>query len=246
MKMIRLFAAMLLVLPLAASSGTPWDKSPEQWDQSDAYKILRDSPWNPAKVKFEAKYQQRHTDPQTGMISNSSINAENTSPVRSLELTKNKDLPDVPVLWWSSKTVRAAEMRLQQLRHGGATATQKIQVETLPDYVLRISGSEYFRVLKEAKEDLHDTVFLEMPDGFTLDATDVRFIEASEQNEEENVDFHFAREVDGRPSIDPATDKVIFHCRATAKTERRGERNLISFRAEFHPAEMKAHGQPDF
>jgi hypothetical protein len=245
MKLLRLSAAMLFVLPLAASSGIPWDKSPEQWDQSDAYKILRDSPWNPAKVKFEVKYTQRHTDSQTGMVSSSSINSENTAPVRGLELTKNKDLPEVPVLWWSAKTVRLAEQRLRQLRDANGPGNPRLHVDDLPDYVLRIQGSQYFRILQDAREDLHDTVYLEMPDGFTLDLSSVQFFNGSD-NEEDRVDFHFPREIEGRPSIDPATERLFFHCKATAKTEHIGEENMISFRAEFHPSAMKAHGQPDF
>ena len=245
MNISRSLAVLLFALPLAASSGVPWDKSPEQWDQSDAYKILRDSPWNPAKVKFEVQYRQRHTDSQTGMVSSSSINSENTAPVRSLELTKNKDLPEVPVLWWSAKTVRLAEQRLLQLRGAAGPAIPPLHVEDLPDYVLRIQGSEYFRILQGAKEDLRDTVYLEMPDGFTLDLSSVQFSSGSD-NEEDRVDFHFPREIEGRPSIDPLTERLFFHCKATAKTEHLGEQNRIAFRAEFHPSEMKAHGQPDF
>jgi len=245
MKIFRFLTALLFILPVSASTSGPWDKSPEQWNQGDAFRILRNSPWIPAKVKFEAKYTQRHTDPQTGIVSGSSINAENTNLVRGIELTRNTDLPDVPILWWSSKIVRLAELKLRLFHDGKNSSTEKLQVEELPDFVLKLEGSEYYRILKDAKEDLHDTVFLEMPDGFTLDLSDIKFNSGSD-SEEMSVEFHFPREVEGRPSIDPETASVSFHCRATAKTSRPGEQNQISFRAEFHPIEMKAHGKSDF
>lgn len=243
----RFVFALLLTLPAAASSGTPWEKSPEQWSEADTYKILRDSPWSPAKVKFESVYTQRHVDTQTGIVSSSPVNVPNTGAVPGIEMSKSKRLPDVPVLWESAKTVRLAQQRLQQLkaiRADSAAKLEPLRAEAMPDYILLIAGSEYFRILKDAKEDLHDTVFLEMPDGFSIDLATVNFFNGS-SNEEVRVEFHFPREIDGQPSIPPETEKVIFHCRATAKTERPGEQNAIAFRAEFHPNEMKAHGQPD-
>lgn len=245
--LIRFAVALFLVLPAAASSGTPWEKSPEQWTEADTYKILRDSPWSPAKVKFESVYTQRHVDTQTGIVSSSPVNVPNTGAVPGIEVSKNKRLPDVPVLWESAKTVRLAQQRLLQLKALRANSVAKPEVlhaEAMPDYVLMIEGSDYFRILKDAKEDLHDTVFLEMPDGFSIDLTNVQFFDGSD-GREVRVEFHFPREINGQPSIDPATERVIFHCRASAKTDRAGEQNTLAFRAEFHPNEMRAHGEPD-
>ena len=239
----RLMLAALLALSAAPPSTPPWEKAPEQWDQADVYRILRDSPWSPSKTKVELSYTQRHSDPLTGITSSSPSNPENTGLVRGAELSRSKPLPGVAVLWWSSKTFRLAQLRLRQLKNPAAS-TEPLSAEVFPDFVIAIEGSEQLRILRDAKEDLHDTVFLELAGGLPLDFQDVRFIEGT-GDDEARVEFHFPRQVDGRPSIDPDSARAIFHCKATAKTLQPGQQNALSFRAEFHPNEMRARGASD-
>jgi hypothetical protein len=243
MTFTRVLLAVLLAVPAAPSGGVPWDKKPEQWDQADAYKILRDSPWTPAEIKLESNYTDRRTDPQSGIITNSPINPENTGRARGIEVSHNKALPAVAVLWWSARVVRLAKQRLAQLRNSGAK-TETLRADALPDFVVAIEGSEQLRILRDAKEDLHDTAFLELPDGLPLDLQSIQFVEGTEEDNT-RVEFHFAREVNGSPSLSADAERVVFHCRATAKTQIHGEPNEISLRAEFRPNRMRAQSQPD-
>ena len=41
------------------------------------------------------------------------------------------------------------------------------------------------------------------------------------------------------------SEKVVFHCRATAKKELPNRDNAISIRVDFHPREMRAQNVPD-
>ena len=66
----------------------------------------------------------------------------------------------------------------------------------MPDYVIAIEGSEPMRIFQGAKEDLHETVFLVLDEGLTLDLAEVKFVEATEDTEA-RVEFHFPREVGG-------------------------------------------------
>jgi hypothetical protein len=91
---------------------------------------------------------------------------------------------------------------------------------------------------------LHDTVFLELTNGATLDLAAVRLIEDNE-TEEPRVEFHFPREVDGRATLDPESDRVVFHCKASAKLPRPGHDNSLALRVEFKPRAMRVHGVPD-
>ena len=95
-----------------------------------------------------------------------------------------------------------------------------------------------------AKKDLHDTVFLELPDGATLDLGTMQFVEGTEQ-EDPRVEFHFPRQIEGRPTLDPNFERVIFHCKASAKTVRPFQDNAIALRAEFKPRSMRVRGVPD-
>jgi hypothetical protein len=110
--------------------------------------------------------------------------------------------------------------------------------------VLVIEGSEALRILKDAKEDLHDSVFLELTSGMTLDLESVRFLDGTER-EEARTEFHFPRQIEGRAALDPESALIVFHCKASAKTPRPGHDNALALRAEFRPRAMRVHGVPD-
>ncbi|MGB9430694.1 MAG: hypothetical protein WBQ89_00500 [Candidatus Acidiferrum sp.] len=238
----NLILAVLLALP-ASFGGPAWDKPPEKWNLADVYRILQDSPWCPTELKLEAKGASREEDPQTGMVADSPINSNEANPVPGMQISRSKPQPAIPVYWWSSRTVRLAEQRLLQLRNP-TLAAQPLKSEDLPDYVLVIEGSEPVRILSDAKDDLHDTVFLELPDGGTLDFESVRFADRTEQAEP-RVEFHFPRLVDGQPTLNPDAERVIFHCKASAKTPRPFQENSIALRAEFKLKTMRVRGVPD-
>jgi hypothetical protein len=241
-------SGILILLALAAGLGGNgvWDKAPEKWNLGDTFHILQDSPWCPAEVKVEAKNGRQQVNRLTGMnTTDSPIDSQSANPVPSVQLSRERPLPAVPVLWWSSKVIRLAELRQRQLQGGGAASKDALKVDELPDYVLVIEGNEPYRILQDAKDDLKDSVFLEIPDGGTIDLDSVKFLESGADREIPRVEFHFARQVDGQPTLDPETDKVIFHCRATAKNARASENNVLSFRAEFKPKTMKVRGVAD-
>jgi hypothetical protein len=240
--MTRLILVALLALP-GSIGGSPWDKVPAKWNMADVSRILQDSPWSPAGVKLEREFTSRHTDTQTGMVTDAPVNANNANPVPGIQISRSKPLPKVPVIWWSSKTIRLAKQRLRQLSNP-ALAGEPLRADELPDYVLVIEGSKPLRILQDAKEDLHDTVFLELTSGTALDLESVRLFEGTEQ-EEPRVEFHFPREVDGRATLDPESERIVFHCKASAKIPRPGHDNSLALRAEFRPRAMRVHGVPD-
>ena len=236
-----IFAAWLAV---STSLGTAtWDKAPEKWNLSDVFHILQDSPWSPASFKLEGKIAPGHVDSQTGLVSDSRSNPTDSNPVPGVRISRSKPQPTIPVLWWSAKTIRLAEQRLRQLQNPTLPAGP-LQVAELSDYVLVIEGTEQLRIFRDAAEDLHDTVFLELPDGATLDLGSVQFAEGTEQ-ESPRVEFHFPRQIEGRPTLDSNFERVIFHCKASAKTVRPPQDNAVALRAEFKPRAMRVRGVPD-
>jgi hypothetical protein len=241
--MTRLILVALLALP-GSIGGSAWNKVPAKWSLADVSQILLDSPWSPAGVKVEREFTSRHTDPETGMVTDAPVNANNANPVPGIQISRSRPLPKVPVIWWSSKTVRLAKQRLRQLSNP-ALAGEPLHADELPDYVLVIEGSEPLRILQDTKEDLRDTVFLELASGTTLDLEGVRLIEGTESGQQPRVEFHFPREVDGRATLDPESERIVFHCKAAAKIPRPGHENSLAIRAEFRPRTMRVHGVPD-
>jgi hypothetical protein len=240
---IRSLLAFLLVsLPIPPASSL-WDKPAEQWNLADTYKILRESPWSGGDTKFEAVYTQRHTDRLTSITTDSPTNTADTPLIRGIELSRKKPLPEVSVLWWSSKAIRLARLRLLQLKKP-TSVNELLRVEPLSDYVVAVEGGEPLRILQDTREDLHDTVFLELEGGLTLDFTKVEFVQASDDYDA-RAEFHFPRELNGHAAIDSKLETIVLHCRATAKTERPGRQNALAFRTQFHPRAMRVLGQPD-
>jgi hypothetical protein len=233
---------MTLALAAAVSASTPWDKPAEQWSAVDALRILQDSPWSPAKVHLDTKYTYRHTDPQTGIVTDAQANPTNTPPVHGIELVRHKAASQIQVLWWSSKAVRGAKLRLQQLSNSPGTASP-VTVDAMPDIVLAIEGSEAVRIFSDSIEKLPDTVFLETMEGATIDLQAVRFVNAPDDGP--RVEFHFAREVNGHASVDVNAGRVVFHCKASAKTPVASRSNTIALHAEFDPRAMRVRGVPD-
>ncbi len=175
----RFILVALLALP-APLGGSPWDKVPANWNLADVSRILLGSPWSPATVKLERGATAHQTDPQTRLQTDAPVNTDNANQIPGIQISRSKPQPKVPVIWWSSKTIRLARQRLHQLSNP-ALAAEPLRAEMLPDYVLVIEGSEPLRILADAKEDLHDTVFLELANGTTLDLASVVFVYGPEQ-----------------------------------------------------------------
>ena len=238
-----LILAALLTFPASSLAGEPWDKLPQQWTLAEAYQVLTDSPWSPAKARIDVAWVPRRVDPLTKQTTDSPIYPQGADLKVSTDIGGRKELPNLSVLWWSSKTVRLAQQRLRQLRDP-ALAQQPLRAEQLEDLVLVVEGAEALRILRDAAKNLRETVFLELPTGMTLDVAKIRFVEA-EKAGEDFVAFHFPRQIEGRPTVSPDAGKVVFHCKATAKTARAGRPNALSIRAVFEPRKMRTGGQPD-
>jgi hypothetical protein len=240
--LLRFFCIAILFTSMVTAANGPWDKPPEQWTQADVFRIVRDSPWSPVKFAIESEYKQRYSDPQSGVATDSPSHVQG-AVVRGITVSRAHPLPAVTVLWWSSRIIRLAQSKLLELR-SGAAAKERIDAGEASDYILAVEGDEPLRILREAREDLHDTVFLELENGGTLDFTAVKFVDDTDA-ETLRTEFHFARLLNGEPAIDAESERVVFHCRATAKKEMPGRSNSLSFRVEFSPRAMKAQGKPD-
>jgi len=236
--------AFAAYLTFALPANGPWDKSPDQWTAADTNKILEDSPWAPTKVAIETKYSQKYTDNLTHVVSDSPINSTQNSPiVQNVQISRGAT-PSFYVKWMSAKTMRLALEKMHRMRLNVAGNQPLIKVEESPDYVVAIEGDEPMRILRDAKEDLHDTVFVELDNGFTLDLASVQFIDGADADPL-RTEFHFPRAIEGKPAIDPDSEKVVFHLRATAKKELPNRENSIAIRVDFHPKDMRAQTLPD-
>jgi len=95
--MTRIILVALLTL-YGSLGASPWDKVPAKWNLADVSRILQDSPWSPSGVKLEREHTSRHTDPQTGMVTDAPVNANTASPIPGIQISRSKPQPKVPVI----------------------------------------------------------------------------------------------------------------------------------------------------
>lgn len=231
------------ILAFAFPTNGPWDKPADQWTAAETNKILEDSPWAPTKITVETKYSQKYRDNLTQLVSDSPINSQNSPVAQNLQISKG-GTPDYYVKWISAKTMRLALEKMHRMRTNLAGKLPPLRVEESADYVVAIEGDEPMRIIRNAREDLHDTVFLELDNGFSLDLATVQYIDGADADPI-RTEFHFPRTIEGKPAIEPASEKILFHLRATAKKDLPNRQNAIAIRVEFHPKEMRAQNQPD-
>ncbi len=241
----RVVLIVLLALPTNVFAGEPWNKQPQHWNLAEVYQILNDSPWSPARTSVEITLKERRTDPLTKQEVNPPEGALYGPPAPVVGMgTRREPASRVPVLWWSAKTVRLAQQRLRQLRDSVAKKDLLLRADELSDFVLVVEGAEALRILRDAAEDLRETVFLELPNRLPLEVTTIHFVKA-EKAGEDRVEFHFPRQIEGQVTLSPDTESVVFHCKATAKTTRPGRPNSLAIQAAFEPRKMRTAGRPD-
>jgi len=204
--LMRRVVCLFFFAAAVVATAAPWDKAPEQWTLADVFRILQNSPWSPSKFSLDSNYTQRTTNSQSGVVDDSKVNGRNTAVVPGVTWTGSHPLPAVTVLWWSSKTIRLAEAKRIEARAGAKGAVAKVDGNPLPDYVLTAEGDEPLRILRDAREDLHDTVFLELENGGVLDLASVKFVEDGD-TDVVRTEMHFARMLNGEPAIDPESAK---------------------------------------
>lgn len=235
-----LFAAALAVSPAFADN--PWDKHPTQWTKADCFRILRDSPWAPAKLDVQFSIYQRKEDLLTHLPTDSPIRSTPAGPVAKAEIG-SRPLPAVSVIWWSSRTVRWAQQRLRQL-DGLLPVNATLTAPSLEDFVIIIEGSKPLRILMDAEAELKDSVYLELPGAIPIEPREVRF-HVGEKAGEDYAAFHFARYEGAGQRLSPGTEQVIFHCKAKAKKSEPNRPNELSIRTVFAPRKMRSSGSPD-
>ena len=235
--------AAIGILAFALPANGPWDKPADQWSAAETNKILEDSPWAPAKVSVEAKYSQKYKDNLTHLVTDLPLNSQSSPVVQNVQISRGAT-PAYYVKWMSAKTMRLALEKMHRMRMNLAGTLPPLKADESPDYVVAIESDEPMRIIREAKEDLHDTVFLELDNGFSLDLASVQYIDGADADPI-RTEFHFPRTIEGKPAIDVESEKVVFHLRATAKKALPNRENAIAIRVDFHPKEMRTQNHPD-
>jgi hypothetical protein len=209
-KQIAVAATIIVLSASLLWAQKAWEKKPyTEWSQREVNQVLQDSPW------------ARSVLPQGYII------VETPSPTPSRLLVR----------WESALTVRQALARRETLagRAGGEAASQYLAA-TPPNYIVVLFGpplaSRSFQQLTE--EVVREASYLELsgtkqkvkPKAVRLHREGVELVA---------LEFHFPREVEGKPVIGSKQKKVEFYCGM----------GPAWFSATFDLTKMVQDGKPD-
>jgi hypothetical protein len=192
MKIGRNFARTLFLLLLSAilvRAGEPWEGKPYiDWSRKDVSKVLENSPW------ARSALLQGH------ILVDSPAQAAGG--------------PRVVARWESALTVRQALVRREELAgRGGGQAASEYLATPPPNYVVILFGpplaARSFQQLTE--EVVRESSYLELP-GNKQKVKPVAVRLHGEGVELVALEFHFPRELEGKPVIDSAQKKIEFYC----------------------------------
>jgi hypothetical protein len=225
---LTLTFALLGALAIRAGD-KPWETKPSsQWTLDDVQIVLSDSPWARTHGDFGGVRQF--------------IMPETYSPLTFSGLMEHQDEPnyeDVPysVLWLSSRTIREALLRLQDIK-GYRVGPPHMQLTTapMPEIVIAITGSDLEALDAIKPAEALRCATLDFQGGPKLNASMAKLFPGPKKKISQAW-FYFPRQVKGEPVITPEAHRVAF------LFFKRGHRPL---KASFDPREMTRDGKPDF
>ena len=207
MKVCRVLIIFFLGAALLYASD-PWkSKAPEKWDKDDVDKILKDSPWSKVVATgYTVGKEQEKTQSGGGRGTTSPFDSQGGGPTQASEFAR--------VIWWSAKTPRRAMIR--QIELGGMSVApeqaQKFSESVMEDHVFSLedNASRKRSAQRLTPDQLMQAAWIEIPSKhLKVDCTKAEVIK-DQRGGVERIIFMFPRQIDGKPTLDADSGKVIF------------------------------------
>jgi len=182
-------------------AGEPWKEKPySEWTAKEVQRLFEDSPWaRPVPTAFERR--------------DFAVVAEGQSPDAATPVTRTDKVKSfVIVQWASAMTVREGIVRARQLQ---GSYSQQDAAQFLsnppPDYVVAVFGPDVKKFEGISEETLRQSAHLKIKEtNRKIPAENVRI--ARQGSDLSAVEFHFPREMDGKPTISASAKKLEFKC----------------------------------
>jgi hypothetical protein len=159
-----------LALATAALAGDPWkQKKPEEWKQEEVRKILNDSPWSrPYEIMLPATGQEPGggNDMTTNAAMGATAGGGGGGRGRGRGNNATPDTENTRAIvylaqWYSSRTVRAAQIRAAELA-GSAVPKENALFQVPENYQVVLQGGNTAAFGKLGEEGLKKSCYLEL------------------------------------------------------------------------------------
>jgi len=154
--------AAALAFALAALAADPWkEKAPEQWSQSEVQKILNDSPWSrPYEVMQQSFAAGGSGNDMVGGTGGASSGGGKRKTSGSDESMQNGRFITYVAQWYSSRTVRAAQLR-KAVFAGAAPGSDHPLLQVPENYQVVLQSAD-MSLFAKLGDGLKKTTYLEM------------------------------------------------------------------------------------
>jgi len=215
LKLFGFLAALLTVAAIASAGGDPWkSKSFQQWSEGDVKTIFESSPW--ARPNLQPSGAWRPIG--SGTTSGVGVFGRSTD-VADGGASKERDAVGAAqvynVLWWSSRTIRAASVRRAVIHGTMAEADAEKLVAHAPDeYQIYVGATNMSLFDKRGEKAFLDAAYLEAKKSKQqITPTEVTF-QRNADDKVVGVIFHFPRkDKSGEPLIARDEKEVDFFLR---------------------------------
>ena len=168
-KWILAVSLATLALATAAVAGDPWkQKKPEEWKQEDVHRILNDSPWTrPYEIVQPAAMQGLSTG--TDMTTNAAMGATGAGGRGGRSRGRGNSNAETEAgrmivylaQWYSSRTIRAAQVRSSELA-GSPVPKDNALFKVPENYQVVLQGGNTAAFGKFGEEGLKKSCYLEL------------------------------------------------------------------------------------
>ncbi len=201
------------------------DKPFSAWNQQEALALLTNSPWS-WPTTIQGNYG--------GVSTPSMIGGRASATATSGGLGGSNSVP-MYVRWHSSLKVRQALARYTQLNGALSEAdVQKFLAQPMPDYEIAISCQVMEPFAAATFESVSPQTFLTSKKNKEKKIALKAYSSPAGRGDNFAV-FTFPREVDGKPTVEPADEEIVFSTQV----------GKLKIRAPFKIARMTLDGNPD-
>jgi hypothetical protein len=211
-KTVVMGVGVLALALMVWAGGDPWKSKPfQQWNENDVNTVFQSSPWARPNLQPLGAWRPMGSDTTSG-IGTVSGHTNDTDAGASKEMAAVAGKSIYTVLWWSSRTIRAASVRRAVL-HGSMTEADAEKTIEQPedDYQVLVKATNMKIFEQRGENAFKNAARLEFKKSKqTLTPTKVTF-QLGADDSVIGADFHFARTgTNGEPTISPDEKEIDF------------------------------------
>jgi hypothetical protein len=214
-KICGALAALFAVALIASAGGDPWKSKPfQQWSEGDVKTIFESSPWARPNLQPSGAWRPLGSGTTSGVgVFGRSTDVADGGASKEKDATGKAQI--YTVMWWSSRTIRAASVR-KAVIHGTMTAAdaEKMVADAPDEFQIYVGSTNMSIFEKRGEKAFMDAAYLETKKSKQQIAPKEVTFQRNADDKVVGVIFHFPKnDKSGEPLIARDEKEVDFFLR---------------------------------